>query len=174
RGEPNGLLETRVKRREQRRDRRSVAVVSRPQRRRQLIDVIRLHRGVHVVVMANDRLQRRIRAVVHVRRAELDIAERRHTEEETRKTRRARYAFVTTACIERRGGTGSRPQLRHRHAGETLCAEERTVVARRAACGGEEEQGSVLRVEGQRVVLARQVAIEGGIRLRERLRLKGG
>src|SRR6185437_8251909 len=101
--------------------------------------VVRLDRGVDVVVVPHHRLERRVRAVVHVGRGELDVAQRRDAEEELAGLEWSANTWVARSRVERRSASRARTDLRHGNARELLSAEEGSVVASHAARLGEEE-----------------------------------
>src|SRR5438552_8899636 len=122
----------------------------------------------------DDSLQRCIRAIVHIRRGELDVAQRRNAKEEARQLRLPANAWIATTGVEGRQRPGSGSELRRSGVRERLAAEAWPIVALRTPRLAEEEQRAALRVDRDRVVVSRQIAVEGRIRVRERLDLERG
>ena len=122
--------------------------------------------------MMDDSVEGREGAVVHVRRAELDVPQRRDAEAEARRlwTTEAEVLAEVERCV----GSDAGPELRHAGAGEALAAEQRSEVARRAARLREEEECTLLRLVRDRVVVAREVTVEGRVGEREGGPLEGG
>src|SRR5512133_867537 len=124
--------------------------------------------------MSHDRLERRVDAIVHVRRSELDVSQRGAAKEELRRRRLWSVEGILAPSVEWRHAAGSRAELWNAGVRELLSAEQRAIVARRAACLPEEEERPALRVDGQCIVVAREITIECGVRLGEGLRFERG
>src|SRR5207237_7387748 len=147
-----------------------VAVVRAAERRRELRRVVRLEREGHVVVVPHHRFEGREGAVVHVRRRELDVAQRCHAEGELVE---GLVREIGASAVERRGGRTPRAELRHARVREAPPAEQRPVVAGRALRLPEEQPPATLLLSGQRRVVVAQVAVERRVGLGEGLHLEG-
>src|SRR4051812_10142127 len=135
-------------------------MVARPQRRVQLGGIECLERRVGVVVVANHGLERRVYAVVHVRRRYLHVAKRRHAKEELQRRRLYTAERIIATRIQRRSASCTRSELRNAGVGESLGTEQGAVVTRRAARLSEEKKCAMLSVDRERIVVAREVSVE--------------
>ena len=107
---------------------------------------------------------------MHVRRRQLDVAQRCHPERELVE----RLVLEAAAPqVERGRVTRPRPELRHAGVREARAPEERPVVTARALRLAEEQQCAALLRCRQGCVVAVQVAIERRVGLGERLHLEG-
>src|SRR6185437_12240805 len=112
------------------------------------------------------------RPVVHVRRRQLDVAQRRRTEREPVKLL---IEELAAAEVERRAAAHSGAELGYAGVGEGLAAQERAAVTAGAlGLVAEEEQGTSFLLRSQRRIVVLQIAIEGRVGPGECLSLEGG
>src|SRR5690242_5334146 len=102
------------------------------------------------------RVERRERTIVHVRRRELDISQRRHAELEALSLPGELRRLTK---IHRRVRSHAWAQLRHAGTGEALAAKQRSEVTLRTARFAEEEESALLCFSGQCRAVVSEIAI---------------
>src|SRR4051812_17478006 len=113
--------------------------------------------GVGIGIMFQHAFERAICAIVHVRRCELHVAQRRNAKREPRERKLRRQ--TATAQVERSGGADARSDLRYARVLEALTAEQWTSMTGDAAALREEQQASALLVVAERVVVATEIPV---------------